>query len=431
MVTHQGNGAALEAIPAWPVVRSTHPLFPAERLPLIYPENDPMLSSLAETLKTNASVFFSMAKGVHADPVGVEAKIEKISGGEVIFRGVRRVMATFQKEKGQPRAIAATFPVLDGDKKARKELLDRILSEIRHDAVKKGQDVAAVDAQHEKYLLRLMLAPADQVVGFLTQILPTGVLTPEQKQDILCARSLMAQLGQLQSLCETIYDEALLPEEEKTEVSVAEEPHLATRIRKAKLPKHVREEADRELKKLENLPKGQSEAAAVEKWLEDVLRLPQASVAPAVYTQEDYDGARRILDKHHFGMEDLKAQVMRQMAVLMRPGEGRTAKPLLLVGPPGVGKTTIARSIAAVLQRKFVRVPLSSVKDESELRGHGRTYLAARYGKFAEAMIAAKCQDPVMLLDEVDKMASSRSDDPASILLGALDPEQNDKFSDK
>jgi ATP-dependent Lon protease len=192
------------------------------------------------------------------------------------------------------------------------------------------------------------------------------------------------------------------------------------------LPDEVREVVDREISRLERMQNGSAERSVAVDWLEWIADLPWGSFSS---TEIDLAALEKVLDETHYGLDDVKRQVVEHLAVRKLAGKGR-ADVLLLVGPPGVGKTSIAEAIAKATERKLVRVALGGVRDEAELRGHRRTYVGARPGRLIEGLRRAGTADPVVLLDEVDKLGRGWQGDPASALLEILDPEQNHHFVD-
>jgi ATP-dependent Lon protease len=201
---------------------------------------------------------------------------------------------------------------------------------------------------------------------------------------------------------------------------------LKTRLAETDLPDEARKVVDRELKRLERIANTSPERAVAMDWLEWVADLPWN-----VHSGLDVDlnALETAMDKSHYGLGDVKRQVVEHLAVRKLAGSGR-ADVLLLVGPPGVGKTSIAQAIADATGRKLVRAALGGVRDEAELRGHRRTYIGARPGRIVEGIRRAGTADPVVLLDEVDKLAQSFLGNPAAALLEILDPEQNHAFTD-
>ncbi len=192
------------------------------------------------------------------------------------------------------------------------------------------------------------------------------------------------------------------------------------------LPEHARERAERELRKLRRTPTLSPESTVVRNYLDWLLALPWTERTDDVL---DVTHAQRVLDEDHFGLDDVKDRILDYIAVLSLVG--KLEGPILcLVGPPGVGKTSLGRSIARALGRQFARMSLGGVRDEAEIRGHRRTYIGALPGRVLQAMRKAKVVNPVMLLDEVDKMGQDWRGDPAAALLEVLDPEQNGAFND-
>jgi len=192
------------------------------------------------------------------------------------------------------------------------------------------------------------------------------------------------------------------------------------------MPEAIQEKALEEIRRFEMLPSNSSESGVVRTYIEWLLALPWKN---ETIDNSDLTFAEKILNEQHFGLEKVKDRILEYLAVKTMTGKN-PATILCLVGPPGVGKTSLARSIADALERKFVKISLGGVKDESEIRGHRRTYLGALPGRMIQGMKKAGTINPVFLLDEIDKMASDYKGDPASAMLEVLDPEQNSHFSD-
>jgi ATP-dependent Lon protease len=201
---------------------------------------------------------------------------------------------------------------------------------------------------------------------------------------------------------------------------------LSERVARADLPKEAREAADRELERMNLMQSGSPEYMVSHTYVTWILDIPWH-----VRTQGEIDlaRARSVLDEDHFGLEKVKRRVLDFLAVYALRKDLR-GPILLLVGPPGVGKTSLGKSVARALGRKFVRIALGGVRDEAEIRGHRRTYVGSMPGRFVDALKKAGSSDPVILLDEVDKLASDFRGDPAAALLEVLDSEQNYAFVD-
>jgi len=225
----------------------------------------------------------------------------------------------------------------------------------------------------------------------------------------------------LREQLKTIREE--LGDEESAEDEIAA---WLKKLKSLKLSKAVTEKVEREIKRLSRMQSGSAEAVVVRSYIEWVFDLPWN-----VYSAKGIDvtAAAKKLDDDHYGLQKVKERILEYLAV-MQLSPGMKAPIICLVGPPGVGKTSIARSVADALGRSFVRMSLGGVRDEAEIRGHRRTYIGSIPGRIINGMKEAKTMDPVFLFDEVDKIGADFRGDPASALLEVLDPEQNKEFTD-
>lgn len=201
---------------------------------------------------------------------------------------------------------------------------------------------------------------------------------------------------------------------------------LEKRIKAARLPKEAKKKADAELKKLKLMSPMSAEATVVRNYIDTLVALPWRKKSKV---NNDLLNAERVLDEDHFGLEKVKERILEYLAVQQRVDKVK-APILCLVGPPGVGKTSLGQSIARATNRKFVRMALGGVRDEAEIRGHRRTYIGSMPGKILQSLSKIGVRNPLFLLDEVDKMGMDFRGDPSSALLEVLDPEQNHTFAD-
>jgi len=199
-----------------------------------------------------------------------------------------------------------------------------------------------------------------------------------------------------------------------------------SKLKKLKLPKKINEKAEKEINRLLKIPSSSAESGVIRSYIEWILELPWNK---RTKDSIDINYSRRILEEDHYGLEKVKERVLEYLAV-RKLSKSMKGPILCLVGPPGVGKTSIAKSVARSLSRNFVRMSLGGVRDEAEIRGHRRTYIGAIPGRIISAIKDAESNNPVFLFDEVDKIGNDFRGDPASALLEVLDPEQNKEFTD-
>ncbi|MEA2458728.1 MAG: ATP-dependent Lon protease [Thermoleophilaceae bacterium] len=257
--------------------------------------------------------------------------------------------------------------------------------------------------------------------------------------ELLTRESELISLGsqiqsQIQSEMDTAQREYFLRQQLKaiqeelgeTDEQAAEASELRERLEAADLPEVVRKQAERELGRFERLPPQAAEHGVIRTYLEWIVELPWS-----VSTEDHLDlkEARGVLDRDHYGIDAIKERILENLAVRKLKPDAR-ASILCFVGPPGVGKTSLGKSIAAAMGRKFERISVGGVRDETEIRGHRRTYVGAMPGSIVRALRDAGANNPVMMIDEIDKMGADFRGDPSSAMLEVLDPEQNTAFRD-
>ncbi len=212
----------------------------------------------------------------------------------------------------------------------------------------------------------------------------------------------------------------------ESEEGQSELEEIQAKVEEAGMPAEAREKVDSEIKKLKMMSPMSAEAAVVRNYIDWVVQIPWKKRSRV---RSDIAAAQKILDEDHFGLEKVKERILEYLAVQKRLKKMK-GPILCLVGPPGVGKTSLGKSIAKSTNRKFIRMSLGGVRDEAEIRGHRRTYIGSMPGKIVQNMSKVKTKNPLFLLDEIDKMAADFRGDPASAMLEVLDPEQNNTFAD-
>ena len=343
------------------------------------------------------------------------ARVEEIGVNEVMTTEIE-VRVALLKERAReaiqllpniPGEVAAAIDNLTSGS----ELADFIAGLIDAQPAEKQEILETIDVKERLDKVLTMLAQRIQVLRLSKEI-------SEQTQQSLSSQQrehlLREQLRQIQKE---------LGEGDEKSAEIAE---LRAAIEKAGMPKEAEEQARKELKRLERMPEAAAEYAMIRAYLEWLIELPWSNLSQ---DNIDIPEARRILDEDHYGLPKVKRRILEYLAVRKLNPDGKS--PILcFVGPPGVGKTSLGQSIARATGRKFVRLSLGGVHDEAEIRGHRRTYIGALPGNIIQSIRKAGARNPVMMLDEVDKLGVGFHGDPSSALLEVLDTEQNSTFRD-
>ena len=346
--------------------------------------------------------FFEVYADVMPEKESEEAEIEALS---------RSVVSQFEEylklnKKVSPEALVSVNQIEEYGK-----LVDTIASHLAL-KISKKQELLEVDVVSERM---------EKVISFMEGEI--GVLQVEKKIRSRVKRQMEKTQREyyLNEQLKAIQKELGESEEGKDELQELEE-----KLAKLKLSNEAREKANNELKKLRNMSPMSAEATVVRNYLDWIANIPWKKRSRI---QKDIREAEAILEADHYGLEKVKERILEYLAVQQRTK--KIKGPILcLVGPPGVGKTSLGKSIGRATGRNFVRMSLGGVRDEAEIRGHRRTYIGSLPGKIIQGMKKAKSSNPLFLLDEIDKMGSDWRGDPASALLEVLDPEQNDSFQD-
>jgi ATP-dependent Lon protease len=451
----------LKAATTLPVIASRNfVLFPDRTVPLVINrpqsmkaiQNSGGVGSSVIIVGENASQSKKKAGLDHIFRYGTLAVLDKVSGNaedgyQITAHGIKRVLLKdLVQEDGFLKAqYEEVADIIDCDDPTRKVLVQsikelvhqilglipadtRILSELV-DAIDDLEVLTAVSVEN----LDIAINEKQRVLetlGVKARALLTLELMAGQKQilevqqDI--GKRLQKKFGKQQR--ESILREQLaaIKSELGEAESGSEESPYEDRIASAGLPKDVEKVALEEAKRLEIMGSQSHESHVIRNYLDLILSLPWNQ---ATEDHFDLDEARRILNEDHYGLDKIKKRIVQHLAV-MKLKKGKKGSILLFVGPPGVGKTSLGESIAKSLGRKFSRVALGGIRDDAEIRGHRKTYVGAMPGKLIQGLKRAGVNNPVFLLDEIDKLGRGYGGDPASALLEVLDPEQNKTFTD-
>lgn len=338
----------------------------------------------------------------------IEMKNEKSREVEALMRGVVTAFETYVNVSNRisPDVLVSVTTINEPGRFA-----DTVAS---HLALKTEQKQAIIEAFDEKDRLELIY-----------QILLTEIEILEVEKEI--NEKVRGQINRLQKEYYLKEQMKAIKEELGEDYDYDEEiQEFHEKVEKLKMPADVKEKVLKEIDRMARLAPASAEGGVIRSYITWILDLPWNSETKDTL---DIKKARKILDEDHYGLKDVKQRVLEYLAIrqLTKSMKGPI---ICLVGPPGVGKTSIARSIARSLNRKFVRMSLGGVRDEAEIRGHRRTYIGAIPGRIISAIKEAKSKNPVFLFDEIDKLTSDFRGDPASALLEVLDPEQNKEFKD-
>jgi ATP-dependent Lon protease len=343
------------------------------------------------------------------------AKVEEIGESEIYSTEIAARMHQLKERAREAISLLPSMPQEIAD------AIDQITSpSALADFIANVSDIASADKQD---LLETfdVAARLDKLLRYLAQqieVLRLSKQIGEQTQETLAGRQrehiLREQLRQIQKE---------LGEGEDGQAEITE---LREMIAKAAMPEEAEKQALKELKRLERMPDASAEHGMVRTYLDWLIELPWSKLSD---DRIDIAEARRILDEDHYGLPKVKQRILEYLAVRKLKPDGKS--PILcFVGPPGVGKTSLGQSIARAMGRKFVRLSLGGVHDEAEIRGHRRTYIGALPGNVIQSIRKAGTRNPVMMLDEMDKLGASFHGDPSAALLEVLDPEQNSTFRD-
>ncbi|RMF83672.1 MAG: endopeptidase La [Nitrospirae bacterium] len=449
--------SVLHILPVW-----ERPLFPGQGMPILLDAEGWLetVRLIGETGHLMAGI--CLARGeptndLHPDalhPVGCAVRVHEPARREGVVRFIAQGIERFRVEEwlstSPPLVARVSYPAIDeGNEEERraygmaitttlKELIS--LNPVYSEELKvfMGRFGLSEPGPFTDFAAALTTASAEELQGVLETfpLIPRmervlGLLKKELEVAKLHAKIREAVQERMTEQQRRFFLKEQLKEIQK-ELGISKDDKTAdldrfrTRLEGLELPEEARARVDEEMEKLSVLETGSPEYAVTRNYLDWLTQLPWGRLAEERF---DLKQARAILDRDHEGLEDVKERILEHLAVGARKGE-IAGTILLLVGPPGVGKTSIGRSVAEALNRPFYRFSLGGMRDEAEIKGHRRTYIGALPGKVIQAMKQVGVANPVIMLDEIDKVGASFRGDPASALLEVLDPEQNRDFLD-
>ena len=362
---------------------------------------------MVEGIRKAGLLDITVIEGVPMASVYIRDEEEKVSSEDAMVRAIRDIFQLYAQEAGRTS----------------KELTRQIM-EISD--LKTLVDQIAINLQTD-YVHRQQILDADGVMGrfqCVCEMLAAEIEVARIRNDI--QRRVKERVDKNQK--EYLLREQLkvIQEELGEDLPMNEAEQYLERLAKLTCSENVKEKIEKEIRRFKSLGGNSAEASVSRTYIETLLDMPWDHVSK---DREDLKTAKMILDEDHYGLEKVKERVLEFLAVRQLTKKGDS--PILcLAGPPGTGKTSVARSVARALEKKYVRISLGGVRDEAEIRGHRRTYIGAMPGRIAAGIRSAGVKNPLMLLDEVDKLSSSFNGDPSSALLEVLDSEQNCHFSD-
>ncbi len=384
--------------------------------------------------------------------VGIVAEVIQVinfpdNSAKVVVKGIERIKVTdFKITKGMITVLVEEYPTTYPENKNEIVLKNSIMEKFKEYITTIGKKVARnsiLNMENSNSIDYII----DQVVSFCN-------FSTANKQKVLEVQDIVERVATFKSLADSnievfklergIHEKIkskieknqkeyyineqmqILQKELGRDEEQSDQEYFLKLLKKKHLPKEVRAKLKREIGKLNNMNPASAEASVLRNYLDVALNMPWGEVYKKNISIKE---ANNILDKNHYGLSKVKIRILEEIAMQKRQKQNK-ANILCFVGPPGIGKTSLVQSIADALGRKFQKISLGGLKDESEIRGHRKTYIGSMPGKVINALRKSEVDNPVILLDEIDKLSSDYRGDPASALLEVLDPEQNSKFSD-